>query len=149
MLLVLSFQHQQWLHMLYTVWAHAHEYVNACALSLEGSYQDLDMLWKLGVQQERALHSGPVLILIFNFSINVFSLNSSLYLHQSLLSPLHLFSSLYPKMKTNGFKWLSGWVCLYRKGCSAILTIWKNKVFLKQSNLKQQCVLLYKYSFED
>lgn len=48
-LTVSSFQHHQWLHMLHTVWAHAREYVSACALSFEGSYQDLDMLWKLGV----------------------------------------------------------------------------------------------------
>lgn len=57
---------------------------NVCVPSLIASYyQHLVLLWKLSLQQQRAPHWGPVLILIFNHSINVFSFSNSLFLQQS------------------------------------------------------------------
>lgn len=68
----------------------------------ESYYQDLHSTYvhalktPLSAAEERAPHRGPVLILIFNHSVNVFSFNNSLCLHQSFLSPLfHPFASRY------------------------------------------------------
>lgn len=86
--------------------------VKACvtwSLSNRELLSGLALKTPLSAAEERAPHRGPVLILIFNHSVNVFSFNNSLCLHQSFLSSVSfcfsvsIFFSLPLKMEKPEF----------------------------------------------
>lgn len=123
----------------YSVCAYMCEYMHMCVCclfdreSLSGFGHALETGRAAG---ERAPHKGPVLILIFNHSINVCFFNNSLYLHQSFLSfpssssasQCHFFPHCLLRWKhewndlMNGFVLIGG---LYQSSSSGIKsTIW-------------------------